>query len=546
MKLPALDILLHNAAAFGIAMVAMILLAQLVMTAILRVSGRLLRSKLFEELGDEPREAFRRQVRRATAMFAALIGIVLLACGLIASWFSVRVGVLVRDRVMGMNSDQVWALGRAALTAIWIAVMALVAARLVRAGVDILSKGLEKSKWLEKRRKAVGEALLRLRVALRTAILCGTAVLIADTLALPDMARRGLILLTYVLVTFYATRFAVGVAHLVIDVIFDLSGKLTRLESPLKYLGNLTHLAGLTKRAVEYFVYVGAATWVADQLTPDTWPSRAGRVGIRMIAIFYASRVLVEVCILLVNELLLGDADNRPAAEQQQRKTLVPVAASLIRYLIYFVAVTMVLQEAGIDTTPLLAGAGALGVAVGLGAQAFMGDIVGGFFILFESLFLVGDLVEVAGVKGTVEEIGIRMTTVRDEAGVLHAIPNGEVRKVSSHSKGYVNAVVDVRLPYDEDQARALALLTEATEEMISAEKGDVGPAEVKVQELADAAVIARVILRAKPGQDEEVGDRLRVRLLAKLRGAGVEAPHARRVLLLEKGGRWPATTPMA
>ena len=93
-----------------------------------------------------------------------------------------------------------------------------------------------------------------------------------------------------------------------------------------------------------------------------------------------------------------------------------------------------------------------------------MGDIVGGFFILFEGLFLVGGLVEVASVRGRVEEVGVRMTKVRDDARVLHAIPNGVVRKVSSHSKGYVHASLDVRGPYDEDNARGRALLNQVGE----------------------------------------------------------------------------------
>ena len=111
--------------------------------------------------------------------------------------------------------------------------------------------------------------------------------------------------------------------------------------------------------------------------------------------------MLVEVCVLAMNEIFL-ERSKQDEAAYQQRQTLVPVAAGVLRYGIYFSAVVMALREAGIDPTPILAGAGVVGVAVGLGAQAFVGDIVAGFFILFENLFLVGDFIAVGDIKGKV------------------------------------------------------------------------------------------------------------------------------------------------
>src|SRR6185295_14189062 len=130
----------------------------------------------------------------------------------------------------------------------------------------------------------------------------------------------------YVLGVFYVSRLVVRVAHILVELLFDTSGKLSRVESPLKHLGGLTHLVGITKRTVDYSVYVGAATMVADEFTPDTWLSHAGRVGIRVIAIFYASRVLVEICALFLKEIFLGNLADKPKANLQQRQTLVPVA----------------------------------------------------------------------------------------------------------------------------------------------------------------------------------------------------------------------------
>jgi small conductance mechanosensitive channel len=194
----------------------------------------------------------------------------------------------------------------------------------------------------------------------------------------------------------------------------------------------------------------------------------------------------------------------------------------------------MALKEAAIDPTPLLAGAGVIGVAIGFGAQTFVGDIVAGFFILFEDLILVGDLVEIGGVKGKVEEIGVRITKIRDDSGVLHSIPNGQVRKVANHSREHVNAVVDVHVPYEEDARRVRGLLERLTEQVLEEEGIRRGPVEVKVQELSEAAMLLRVIARVPPGMDEDASDVLRARVVEGLRAARVAAPKRRRVVILD------------
>jgi small conductance mechanosensitive channel len=546
MVLPTLDLILHNLVALGVVVVVVMLISQLIMAAVLRIADPLFRSSLFDGLAKTDRDAFRRRVKRGTIVVVALISVALLVGSVIASFIGIRALDLAKGAWAWLRGQDFGPLRTRLLGAGGIVIGAVITDLVARAIVGGLAKALERSTWLSPRREPLSEAAKRLRTALRTAILCGALLLICDTMAIPAGVRRIVLLASYVLVAFYTSRLIVAAAHLAVDLLFDASGKLARLESPLKYLGSLTHLAGITKRALDYFVFVGAATWVADQLTPGTWFSHAGRIGIRIIAIFYASRVVVEVCMLFINELFINKAAGRTEAELQQRRTLVPVAMGLLRYGIYFGALIMVLKEADIDPTPLLAGAGVIGVAVGLGAQAFVGDIVAGFFILFENLLLVGDLVEVSGVRGKVEEIGVRITKIRDDSGVLHAIPNGEVRKVSSHSKAYVNAVVDVYVPYEEDARRVGPLLAAAAEAVLEAETGSRGLVEVKVQELNEASVMLRVIARAPPGKDEDIGDVIRARVLSELRDAGIGAPRMRRAVLIDDGGLRIAAPPEA
>jgi len=104
---------------------------------------------------------------------------------------------------------------------------------------------------------------------------------------------------------------------------------------------------------------------------------------------------------------------------------------SLLRYTLYFVGAIMILSELNVNTSSILAGAGIIGLAVGFGAQNLVRDVVTGFFILFEDQFAVGDQVSIADVTGTVEDMGLRITKIRDAAGDLHIICNGEIKQVA-------------------------------------------------------------------------------------------------------------------
>ncbi|APR82654.1 Potassium efflux system KefA protein / Small-conductance mechanosensitive channel [Minicystis rosea] len=536
--LPPLDLLAHNLAAVLAAVVLVMVFSQVVSSAIQRASRLFLQASVFDALTDEEREAMRRRVRRRSLIMVALISLALLVAGVAGSFLGVRALDVLRSALGGMGGGDPVLLREGLAGVAGIVAAALVLDVLARAVVATLGKALARSAWFAARREPLLDAVERLRAAARTGIFCGAVVLCARALAVPLWLLRVVTVGAYALAAFHGSRAVTAIAYIVVDLFFDGSGKLTRLESPLRYLGSLTHLTGITKRTIDYFVYVGAATLVADELTPDTWISRAGRVGIRIIIIFYTSRVLVELSILFLKEIFLGKDVEGDEVALQRRQTLVPVAAGFLRYGIYFAALVMVLRAAEIDPTPLLAGAGVIGVAIGLGAQAFVGDIVAGFFILFEDLILVGDLIEVGSVKGRVEEMGVRLTKIRNDAGVLHAIPNGEVRKVANHSKAYVNAVVDVHVPYEEDLRAVRALLQSVAEKAHLEETGKPSAVEVKVQELHEGAIVLRVSARVAPGKDEDLSDVIRARIAEELRDAGVGAPRPRRAVIIDSALR--------
>lgn len=119
---------------------------------------------------------------------------------------------------------------------------------------------------------------------------------------------------------------------------------------------------------------------------------------------------------------------------KKRAETLVSVFSGTLRFVIYLTAVLMILPGFGINITPILAGMGVLGLAVGMAARDIISDFLSGFFIVLEGQYEIGDKVKIAGVEGTIKEITLRRTSVLDETGFLHSIPNSQIKIVSKKS----------------------------------------------------------------------------------------------------------------
>jgi small conductance mechanosensitive channel len=149
----------------------------------------------------------------------------------------------------------------------------------------------------------------------------------------------------------------------------------------------------------------------------------------------------IRILLIIVGLVLTGKIGNRlisgllnriPGTWNERRiKTLRDVGQNLLRYVLYFFGAIMILSELNVDARSILTGAGIVGLAAGIGAQTLVKDVVTGFFILFEDQFAVGDCVNIAGVTGTVEDMGLRVTKLREATGDLHIISNGEIRQVT-------------------------------------------------------------------------------------------------------------------
>ncbi len=211
------------------------------------------------------------------------------------------------------------------------------------------------------------------------------------------------------------------------------------------YWERLARLLPLGQRCFEMTVYISAAVLSVRELQFIDFVPSYGEKVVQCIGIFFGTRVLIELLQVLLNELFgLYRDDGRIS---QQARTLVPLLHSVCQYSAYAGGAVGMLHVMGFPTQPILAGAGIIGLAVGLGAQSLVTDVVSGLFILFENQFLVGDYVEIGASSGVVEAVAVRHTQIRDDHGRLHIIPNGQIKQVVNLSKGFILAIVDIDVP---------------------------------------------------------------------------------------------------
>ncbi len=265
------------------------------------------------------------------------------------------------------------------------------------------------------------------------------------------------------------------------------------------YWERIVRLFPLGERCFEAAIWIFAASQCAEALSFIAFVSKFGNAIVQCIGIFFGTRVIIEVLHVFINEAFGMYREDR--AEDQKGQTLVPLLGSASQYVVYFGSVLMMLRVFEVDTTPILAGAGVVGLAVGLGAQNLVADVVAGFFILFENQFLVGDIVQVGDANGRVEAINIRNTQIRDDSGKLYFIPNGQIKTVINYSKGYVNAVVDIKVPTSANLDQVMRDMAEAGRRLRERRREVIGETVVKgLVELTPGDMTLRAVTKVQPG----------------------------------------------
>lgn len=283
--------------------------------------------------------------------------------------------------------------------------------------------------------------------------------------------------------------------------------------------------------------------WSFQQFTPWllTVSASAAQSSLRIILIvaggYIAARFLrtglghLEAILIKAGEA----SEPVPGAARQRVTTLTSMLRTTAQALIWAVVIVISLDQIGLDITPILAGAGIVGLAVGFGAQNLVRDLISGFFIILEDQIRVGDVAVINGTGGLVEAITFRTIALRDLAGVVHMFPNGAISTISNMTKLWSAYVIDVGVAYKEDTDRVVEVMQGVAEELRrdpAFSDKILEPLEVfGVDDYADSAVIIKARFKTRPIEQWTVGREYRRRLKKAFDAEGIEIPFPHRSL---------------
>jgi small-conductance mechanosensitive channel len=239
----------------------------------------------------------------------------------------------------------------------------------------------------------------------------------------------------------------------------------------------------------------------------------------KLIVILVLAFIFVRLLGLVTRKLVaLSERTAHGPLRAHQVRTVTGVIRSVGVFLIVFFTGMSVLKDAfEINIEPLLASAGIAGLAIGFGAQTLVKDVINGFFILVEDQFQVGDTIRAAGVSGTVEEITMRRTTLRDADGTLHMVPNGAIQIVSNTTRDWSQVTLHVAADYGENSDRVVELLQEVAKEFYNdpAFKDDVvaEPQVPGIERVRGNEVDYLMLVKVRPGKQYNVARELRRRI---------------------------------
>ena len=230
------------------------------------------------------------------------------------------------------------------------------------------------------------------------------------------------------------------------------------------------------------------------------------------------------------------------ARAESRAETLGHVLRSIVVALVWTFTALIVLGEIGVNLGPLIAGAGIGGVALGFGAQSIVKDFLSGLFMLIEDHYGVGDVVDLGYATGTVEEVSLRSTTIRDVKGTVWHVPNGEISRVGNFSQLWSRALLDVEVAYDTDLRLAMGVIQRVANEFWEdpewggdelAERPDVWG----VQYLGASGIALRVAVKTEPSMQWSVERELRLRLKEAFDEADIEIPFPQQTVWFRDSG---------
>lgn len=235
-----------------------------------------------------------------------------------------------------------------------------------------------------------------------------------------------------------------------------------------------------------------------------------------------------------------GDLTPPSTRKAQRVDALGAVGQSAVGVIVWVIALLTILGSTfGINISPLLAGAGVLGLAIGFGAQHLVNDIISGVFMLLEDQYGVGDVIDVGEAIGVVEGIGLRSTRVRDVTGTLWHVPNGEIRRVGNMSQEWSRALLDIGVAYGTDLDEAAEVIKKVADDMYTEETYSglfLSEPEIwGIESLSADSVDIRLVIKTKPGEQWAIARELRRRIKFALDQAHIEIPFPQRTVWIRQ-----------
>jgi moderate conductance mechanosensitive channel len=253
------------------------------------------------------------------------------------------------------------------------------------------------------------------------------------------------------------------------------------------------------------------------------------------VGVWFLNKMARKIIIKAVRVAVVPEPNMPPESEIKREDTLIRIFTGATRIAFLLLAILMILQEAGLKIGPILAGAGIVGLALGFGGQYLIRDIITGLFIIIENQYRIGDVINVDSTGGLVEDISLRMTTLRDLDGTVHHIPHGEIKQVSNLSKQYARVNLNIGVSYSSDLEHVIRVINNVGDELANDPvygKAIISPPQfLRVDDFADSAIIVKILGDTKPLKQWEIAGEFRKRIKIAFDREGIEIPFPQRVI---------------
>jgi small conductance mechanosensitive channel len=261
----------------------------------------------------------------------------------------------------------------------------------------------------------------------------------------------------------------------------------------------------------------------------------------KILFVLLVSIILIRLLRGVTNKITALQTSRLPSGlRAQQIRTLASVITSIGVVIILFVAALEVLQLMGFRPEPLLASAGVAGLAIGFGAQTLVHDFINGFFILLDDQYDIGDTVRVANVKGTVEDMSLRRTVLRDDDGTLHTVPNSQITIVSNATRDWSQVTLRVTVAYNEPSDQIISLLQQVGNDVRNDPAfGNDIVADIQVpgiDRVGNGEAEYLMLVKTRPNRQYGVSMELRRRIKEVFQKNNIQAGSPGRLFVMDQG----------